>query len=150
MTPSDDILYYIHRVQAFRLGVPPRAYADFQQRLVGQGDTDLTQLLPPKGCLRIPFFHSHLVYASYSAQAVLGPDEMIQAVERHVTGNWGEVNPKLWMANEQAAKEGGRLCSAFRNRIGLLFWVITNEDRTCTTLLVPQDTSWFPGGIPGE
>jgi hypothetical protein len=58
---------------------------------------------------------------------------------RHKHGDWGEVDAEDQRANERALLVGSRLLSAYRTRLDDRLWVITEADRSVTTLLVPED-----------
>jgi hypothetical protein len=58
---------------------------------------------------------------------------------RHSTGDWGELDHEDWQANNRALREGARLLSAYSLRSGLRVWVITEADRSATTLLLPEE-----------
>ena len=58
---------------------------------------------------------------------------------RHVRGDWGEVGKEDWMANDEGMENGGRLLSAYRTTLGERIWVITEGDRSVTTLLLPDE-----------
>jgi hypothetical protein len=58
-------------------------------------------------------------------------------LEQHVVGNWGEVDSEDWTANDQSLVDGSRLLSAYRTLRNVRIWVITEADRSVTTLLTP-------------
>jgi hypothetical protein len=58
---------------------------------------------------------------------------------RHARGDWGEVGKEDWMANDEGLENGGRLLSAYRTSLGERIWVITEWDRSVTTLLLPDE-----------
>jgi hypothetical protein len=58
---------------------------------------------------------------------------------RHVCGDWGEVCAEDAEANEQAIHHGERLLSAYRTTEGTKLWVITEADRSATTILLPEE-----------
>ncbi len=60
-------------------------------------------------------------------------------LRRHASGDWGEVCTEDASLNNQALKHGGRLLSAYRTRHGVRLWVITEADRSVTTLLLPDE-----------
>jgi len=60
-------------------------------------------------------------------------------LDRHVCGDWGELPPEDAAANEQALLVGARLFSAYTLRDGTRLWIITEHDRSATTLLLPQE-----------
>lgn len=60
-------------------------------------------------------------------------------VEHHRQGDWGEVCDDDRLANDQALKEGTRLLSAYRTSKGVRLWIITEADRSATTILLPDE-----------
>ncbi len=66
-------------------------------------------------------------------------DEILVALTRHLQGDWGTLEDEDRNANDQALKRGGRLVSAYRSTQGVKFWIITEADRSVTTVLLPED-----------
>lgn len=62
-----------------------------------------------------------------------------EALERHAQGDWGEVCQEDREANERALCQGLRLLSVYHNGNGTKFWIITEADRSATTVLLPSD-----------
>ena len=60
-------------------------------------------------------------------------------IERHQSGDWGELYPEDCQLNDDAVKYGDRILSAYRLRAGNRLWVITEADRSVTTLLLPSE-----------
>jgi len=60
-------------------------------------------------------------------------------LRRHVTGDWGDVPEEDRQSNEQALIHGDRLLSSYRIGESLTVWIITEADRSATTLLLPDD-----------
>jgi hypothetical protein len=58
---------------------------------------------------------------------------------RHVTGDWGELDEQDRAENERSLREGHRLLSAYPLPSGVKVWVITEYDRSVTTLLLPEE-----------
>lgn len=65
--------------------------------------------------------------------------DIAQALMRHVSGDWGEVGPEDWQTNNDALVYGERLLSAYRTPSDLTFWIITERDRSMTTILLPDE-----------
>lgn len=65
--------------------------------------------------------------------------EVLVALGRHARGDWGNVGQADRQANERAMAEGARLFSVYFTRQGLRFWIITEADRSRTTVLLPED-----------
>ncbi len=60
-------------------------------------------------------------------------------LDRHVTGDWGELGDEDKQANERALREDLRILSAYTTSAGVALWVITEADRSATTLLLPHE-----------
>jgi hypothetical protein len=63
----------------------------------------------------------------------------IEFLSRHMNGDWGEVCPEDWAENELSVREGYRILSAYTLKTGVKIWVITEADRSVTTILLPED-----------
>jgi hypothetical protein len=57
---------------------------------------------------------------------------------RHVTGDWGDVPQEDAESNRDAVKYGARILSAY-DMAGERVWIITEADRSSTTLLFPSE-----------
>lgn len=79
------------------------------------------------------------VVITRGALAELSQEDMSNALTRHVGGDWGEVCKEDQRENELALKEGFRIFSVYRTAQGVKFWVITEADRSVTTLLLPEE-----------
>lgn len=60
-------------------------------------------------------------------------------LDRHVAGDWGGVNAEDWQLNDQALKDGTRILSSYKTLRGKKLWIITEADRSATTLLLPDE-----------
>lgn len=58
---------------------------------------------------------------------------------RHKHGDWGELPEEDVRENEWSLAHGERLLSAYRTRTDEKLWVITERDRSVTTLLLPEE-----------
>lgn len=65
--------------------------------------------------------------------------DQMTALQRHARGDWGELDPDDRAENELSLKEGFRLFSAYHSTLGVKFWIITEADRSVTTLLLPSE-----------
>lgn len=74
-----------------------------------------------------------------NARSVLTHEDVLSALARHEAGDWGELDAEDRAANEAALLDGSRLVSVYRSRSGQRFYVITEWDRSLTTVLLPQD-----------
>jgi hypothetical protein len=74
-----------------------------------------------------------------AAAKVLAPAEVSRAISRHSRSDWGDVVEEDRQANEEAVRLGYRLLSSYRDTKGVKFWIITEADRSATTVLLPED-----------
>ena len=67
-----------------------------------------------------------------------------KCLNRHVKGDWGDVDAEDKETNDQAVKQGSRLLSAYNDdrfpKHGVAtIWIITEADRSATTILFPDE-----------
>lgn len=75
-----------------------------------------------------------------NAMATLNPEDAFSALRRHASGDWGDCGPVDWESNDLALANGeDRIFSVFHDRNGVKFWIITEWDRSVTTVLLPED-----------
>jgi hypothetical protein len=60
-------------------------------------------------------------------------------LRRHQCGDWGEMDADDWAANDRALREGTRILSVYPLPTGEKLWIITEWDRSVTTLLLPSE-----------
>ena len=80
------------------------------------------------------------VVATPAALALLEQHQILPLLllGRHLGGDWGDVPPDDAAANEAALRSGDRLLSSYS--VGnARVWVITEADRSSTTLLLPSE-----------
>ena len=63
----------------------------------------------------------------------------LEFLMRHVSGDWGDVCAEDAAENELALREGFRLLSSYRSAKDAKLWIITEADRSVTTLLLPDE-----------
>ena len=80
----------------------------------------------------------HIV-ATVSASKKLTAEDVLTGIQRHQSGEWGDVDEHDRQQNELSLKEGFRLLSVYRAANGTQFWIITEADRSATTVLLPED-----------
>jgi hypothetical protein len=62
----------------------------------------------------------------------------LSLLARHITGDWGDIDPADRGLNEEALREGYRILSVY-GKGDERIWIITEADRSVTTLLLPDD-----------
>jgi hypothetical protein len=75
------------------------------------------------------------------------PGQFLEFLARHVRGDWGCIDPDDAEANALAIAEGSRILSAYpidqeKPCAGFgenCIWIITEADRSVTTILLPED-----------
>jgi hypothetical protein len=64
---------------------------------------------------------------------------VILSLKRHVAGDWGNVCDEDRVANEFALQHGERLFSVYEREGLPKIWIITECDRSVTTVLFPDE-----------
>ena len=77
--------------------------------------------------------------ATPMALQCLSADDMRCALARHQRGDWGHVDQDDRQTNDQGLLKGGRLLSVYDSVSGQRFWIITEADRSATTVLMPDE-----------
>ena len=86
-----------------------------------------------------PRFNPGRLMITRNARDMLPRGEVDAAINRHLSGDWGDVCQSDWQLNEDALKKGDRLMSVYHTQDGEKFWIITESDRSATTVLLPSD-----------
>jgi hypothetical protein len=77
--------------------------------------------------------------ATVGAIKAITAEEASDAICRHHRGDWGIVGEDDRLENELSLKEGFRLFSVYMTKDGARFWIITEADRSATTVLLPEE-----------
>ena len=70
---------------------------------------------------------------------IVAQQEPVNLLLRHVTGDWGDLDYEDKKENELSVKEGFRILSSYALETGVKVWVITEWDRSVTTILLPEE-----------
>ena len=73
------------------------------------------------------------------AQDNVHPEDVVKALARHAAHDWGDVCAEDKALNDQALTDGCRVLSAYADRHTTKFWIITEADRSVTTILLPDE-----------
>jgi hypothetical protein len=81
------------------------------------------------------------VVATPGALRALEKAEQLPAefLDRHVNGDWGNVTDADKQENEGAVEQGFRILSAYTTSAGDWIWVLTEADRSVTSILLPSE-----------
>jgi hypothetical protein len=63
----------------------------------------------------------------------------LEFIARHQAGDWGEVDEEDRQENEFSVTHGFRILSAYTLSTGVRMWLITEADRSATTILLPAE-----------
>jgi hypothetical protein len=85
-----------------------------------------------------PKFPLGQVVITATAQGTLDAGDVQQGLSRHARGDWGELGPEDRKENQWSLEHEGRLMSVYRSG-DRRFWIITEWDRSVTTVLMPED-----------
>lgn len=88
-----------------------------------------------------PLFElGHIVGTPGALRALIKAEqEPLELLIRHVTGDWGLLDDEDKKENEFSVEHGFRILSAYELDTGVKVWVITEADRSATTILLPQE-----------
>ena len=93
----------------------------------------------PDGCVTSPKFALGQTVITANAKAVLPELDVVLALQRHHSGDWGNVDDHDRQVNEDALRSGDRLVSIYQSVRDQKFYIITEWDRSVTTVLLPED-----------
>src|SRR4051794_33051201 len=96
----------------------------------------MTSLDPPQ----IKFPPGQLVMTpGASAAFVRTREQAIPYLLRHMQGDWGELDAHDVQENEHSLQHGLRLLSKYTLADRTVIWIITEADRSATTILLPEE-----------
>ena len=65
-------------------------------------------------------------------------EELHHLINRHASGDWGELDEEDKCENQVSLERGSRIFSAYTTTSEIRVWVITEADRSCTRALLPE------------
>jgi hypothetical protein len=63
----------------------------------------------------------------------------LRYLERHRKGDWGQIDANDWRANNEAVVTFNRVLSQYDLEDKARIWIITEWDRSVTTILLPEE-----------
>lgn len=89
----------------------------------------------------VPLFHLGQVVATPGAldlldRAAVSASDLLY---RHSYGDWGDVPPEDAAENARSMFSGDRILSSYPVMADSRIWIITEADRSVTTLLLPEE-----------
>ena len=64
---------------------------------------------------------------------------VVNSITRHTAGDWGDLCAEDKQTNDAALEYGDRVLSAYESKGLPKIWIITEADRSVTTVLFPED-----------
>ena len=86
-----------------------------------------------------PKFPLGQLVATTGALEALNEESFWPYIKRHANGDWGDVSQEDKAENELSLKQGFRLLSAYTLPGGERIWIISEADRSATTILLPEE-----------
>lgn len=87
----------------------------------------------------VAVFRLGRIAATPNALKCLSQKDILAGIQRHQSGDWGDISEEDAEANDRALVQGTRVLSAYGSSNGTRFWIITEADRSVTTVLLPED-----------
>ena len=91
--------------------------------------------------IRQPAFELGQIVATPGALAALrkAGQQPGEFLTRHVNREWCDLSDEDRKENDYSLERGFRLLSSYRTNAGDKLWIITESDRSVTTLLLPEE-----------
>ena len=87
---------------------------------------------------RFALGHTYITPGAEEALQIAG-QPAIEFLRRHMSCDWGELSEDDVRENELSLKQGFRLLSNYQTGKGQQLWIITEADRSATTVLLPSE-----------
>ena len=84
-------------------------------------------------------FQPGQIVATRGALSVLSREDIMKALRRHLSGDWGDLSTEDKQENDFAVNNEFRILSSYSSKKGVKFWIITEADRSVTTVLLPEE-----------
>ena len=87
-----------------------------------------------------PFPLGRIVFTPGAVDALIrAKQDLHNFINRHMNGDWGDLPDEDKAENEYSLEHGFRIFSTYTTAAGEKLWVITEADRSATTLLLPGE-----------
>ncbi|MBS1702849.1 MAG: hypothetical protein JST12_14390 [Armatimonadetes bacterium] len=103
--------------------------------------TALFRLVPARGfmdTIRAKFPLGEIA-ATANVTKEVPHEELLLLLRRHAQCDWGDLEEHDQLANWHSLADGKRLVSSYETSSGRTVWIITEGDRSATTMLLPTD-----------
>lgn len=79
------------------------------------------------------------IHITAGAMETLTEQDISKGLKRHLEGDWGEVCDEDKAENDYSVDKRLRILSAYTSESGDKFWIISEADRSSTTILLPEE-----------
>ena len=86
-----------------------------------------------------PKFSLGRIILTPGAAHKLSTEDVESALRRHGRGDWGDVGVAAQQDNDKRVEKGGTLASIYAGSNGVRFYIVTEADRSVTTVLLPHE-----------
>lgn len=88
-----------------------------------------------------PLFSPGQIVATPGAIEAMNENDCLPAtlLAKHISGDWGSVDAEDAATNDAAVIHGDRILSSYRIGENVRIWLITEWDRSVTTILLPSE-----------
>jgi len=153
-TQQDAKAAYLHQQSEQMLALYAKADTDERKAIIKQIDSFLSVVSPDAKTFWLKFrrklerlneskvlFPLGNVYLTIGAREALEESNQTatEFLAKHQSGDYGDICEDDKRENELSVKEGFRILSSYRTSQNVKIWVITEADRTSTTLLEPNE-----------
>lgn len=80
-----------------------------------------------------------VTFITDKAKSVLHTADVQNCLERHAWGDWGECSSEDAAKNDRNREQRLELRSEYTDRNGNNFWIVTEDDNSTTTILLPDE-----------
>jgi len=87
----------------------------------------------------VPKFELGEIVITRGANVEIDKPIVMASLRRHHCGDWGDLDDEDRLANERALAQGGRLLSVYLSQKKERFYIITEAERSATTILMPDE-----------
>ena len=85
-------------------------------------------------------FSLGVITVTRKANKMLDLQSVVKAFGRYICGDWGDISECDQKANDESLESGERkIYAKYTDSDGTMFWIQTEADRSCTTILLPED-----------
>ena len=154
-TQQDAKQAYLTRQQDEMLAIYQNADTNERKAIIKQIDSFLSVVSPDAKIFWLKFrrkletlneqssvlFPLGEVYLTIGAREALEESNQTpnEFLAKHQSGDWGIIGKEDWKENDFSVKVGFRILSAYETSQDEKLWIITEADRSSTTILLPSE-----------